>query len=206
MDSIHAQVNSFKKVDVPKVDGVDNIQILADLQEHLEGLIRDQQEIEERERILGFIISQFPKLEIIGNNLRPYQRLWILCRDSKDKVKEWKKACIFKLNSDTVIKERKSMQREAAELKIIFSKGYPIQVSVLDNQIIKTLNEFKKYEPILQCLLTEGFKPRHWEELAYLTKIPLKPPKDPEEREHLTLNHYYNLQLYEKPKELEEIA
>lgn len=31
MDSIHAQVNSFKKVDVPKVDGVDNIQILADL-------------------------------------------------------------------------------------------------------------------------------------------------------------------------------
>lgn len=145
MDSIHAQVNSFKKVDVPKVDGVDNIQILSDLQEHLEGLIRDQQEIEERERILGFIITQFPKLEIIGNNLRPYQRLWILCRDSKDKVKEWKKACIFKLNSDNVIKERKNMQREAAELKIIFSKGHPIQVNVLDNQIIKTLNEFKKY-------------------------------------------------------------
>lgn len=72
MEIVQEQVDKFKDVEVTKQNGVENTKILADLQEHLDGLIADQQEIEQREKILGFIVTQFPRLEAIGNNLRPY--------------------------------------------------------------------------------------------------------------------------------------
>lgn len=131
----------------------------------------------------------------------------MLHKDSRTKLEYWKTTCIFELNSEGVVKERKNMLREATELKHIFGKGKPKPVSVLDNQIIKPLDDFKKYEPILTSLLTDGFKPRHWKELAELTKIPLEaPPKASKDRARLTLSHYFQLQLWEKPKELEEVA
>ncbi len=131
MEVIHEQVERFKDVEVTKQNGVENTKILADLQEHLEGLVRDQEEIESREKILGFIITQFPRLESIGNNLRPYQRLWLLHKDSKSRLEYWKTSCIFELNSELVVKERKNMLREATELKHIFGRSKPKPVNVL---------------------------------------------------------------------------
>lgn len=88
-----------------------NYKLLANLQEQLETCFADAEMINTREQILGFIVTEFPKLEAINNNLKPYLRLWILYRDSKSKLESWKATCLFDLNGEDIVKDRKTMMR-----------------------------------------------------------------------------------------------
>jgi dynein heavy chain len=67
-------------------------------------------EINEKEELLGFTPTEFPKLEEAQRNLKPYKELWFLIKQKTNQLDYWKKTeTVFNLEPEEIEKEVKAM-------------------------------------------------------------------------------------------------
>ena len=80
------------------------------LNERLDNLSEEMEDINKNEEMLGQVQTDYPILTEAQNKLKPYEDLWRLVRDFKNKHQEWTRdTVVFKLDGEEIEKTTKLM-------------------------------------------------------------------------------------------------
>lgn len=159
-------------------------------------------EIRKNEELLGFTASEFD-LDKLKYNLKPFEDLWFLIRDKKEKIEGWrKKKQAFDLDPEEIEKDVKQMYSTAQKLKVQFVRSKVFQLPLkLTETVITDLNEFKKHIPLARVLSNKGLKDRHWTVISEILSTNVHPSKKD------YLSRFIDMDLVDdKYKQLEEIS
>ena len=122
-------------------------------------------EINQKEELIGWQTTEFPKLQEAMQALKPYDDLWRTVRDTITNIQSWTKdKSIFKLDADQVERETKKMLTTAISMTITFNKSTPNPLNIA-NKILNDIKDFNVHVPLVRALCNPGLKERHWEDI-----------------------------------------
>jgi dynein heavy chain len=132
-------------------------------------------EINRREELLGYQVTEFPKLEESIASYKQYEDLWRLARRYYTQSEAWNKTLAFNLDAEAMDKEIGSMNSLSFKLNNLLNSEYERDVKAgrrrgpLEgpNKMIDTLKKeigaYKEYMPVVTVFSNPGMRERHWE-------------------------------------------
>jgi dynein heavy chain len=104
--------------------------------------IDEMTDINEKEELIGWQPTEFPKLLDAQRNVKPYQQLWGLLRDFQNNQASWtKEKVVFKLDPEEIDRETKQMFSQSQKLINIFPKSNPTCHKLI-NEVAKDIVDF----------------------------------------------------------------
>lgn len=165
---INAEIDAFKEKSDLRQEEKNNKQLVL-LQERLAQAGETLEDINKREELLGFGVTEFPKYEQAEKNIQPFLKLWALLKEYKSKEKQWYHDTIFNLVPDDVDKERKVLYKDALQFKAMHAKALPKPLQIAEH-VIKQVTEFNEQVPLVRAFCNPGLKERHWKELSEVAR------------------------------------
>ena len=201
LDEISAELDTFKEMSEERAGGKkNNEEVLAELNEQLKKAHLDIDDLIEKESLMGFTPTDFPKLQTCEETIKPFEQLWNLNKQQNESLKKWKEDNIFELVPDVIEKDTKDMNRLAMNLKAKFEKLYPKPAGLADI-ISKRLFEFQKKIPIINCFCNPGMRDRHWKRVSDVLGYTINPKETKK-----TLYGLDNQRIMDYKEKLEEIS
>lgn len=118
-----------------------NAQIEA-LVKKVDDYIADMGDINEKEELIGWQPTEFPKLLDAQRNIKPYQKLWGLIRDFKNNEQSWtREKVVFKLDPEEIDSQTIQMFTTSQKLIQLFPKSNPTCHKLI-NEIAKDIMDF----------------------------------------------------------------
>jgi len=165
LDEVSAELEKFKEMSDERPGQVSNAEIIQQLNEKLKNSRIEVEDLNEKEALMGFPITDFPKLPVCEEAIKPFEQLWILFKQQGRSLQGWRNNVIFELNQEEVEREAKEMGRLATNLKAKFEKMFPKPAS-LASILANRISEFQKSFPIINCFCNPGVKERHWKKIS----------------------------------------
>lgn len=109
--------------------------------------------------------SEWPQIDQLKKQIKPYQDFWQLVADWERNKRHWESAVLRSLVPDDVEKDHKTMRSTCARLDNLFVRDKLPKPGALAKAILKEIEEFKKKLPIIRALCTEGLQARHIEQI-----------------------------------------
>lgn len=109
--------------------------------------------------------SEWPQIDQLKKQIKPYQDFWQLVADWERCKRHWESAVLRSLVPDDVEKDHKTMRSTCARLDNLFVRDKLPKPGALAKAILKEIEEFKKKLPIIRALCTEGLQARHIEQI-----------------------------------------
>lgn len=124
-----------------------------------------------REGIVGVKMTDFKHLESLKREFSNYCKLWFYARDFFYHEPIWMRGNLCDIDSDAVSSEIELYMTELRVLQHSIFKEIPAALSVT-SALLRKVNAFAPFVPILKNLKSNGIKDRHWESISKLTGIP----------------------------------
>ena len=123
--------------------------------------------INEQEVDLELPVTEYPDIDLCKKQLKPYEELWDLIRDSqKYIVLQWKSNAITSLVPDDVEREHKRMMGLANKLQGVFERDKIPKPKELAKSELEKIKNFRRFLPVIRALCTEGMEERHLEKIS----------------------------------------
>lgn len=206
-ESFQNQIDDlYNKIDVLKTQYTSHFQmkeatdVIDGYRRKLQDLLKEMESINEKEELLGWSLTEFPKLLEAQNNLKPYEDLWHLVVDQDNNNQLWTKTkTVFRLDAEQIEKETRLMFSTAKKLTFMFPKNVagPLKLA---NDLVEKLKNFQEHMPLVRVFSNQGMKERHWEEISSITGFPIRPDRD------LLLSKLIELEITKHLPQLEEIS
>jgi dynein heavy chain len=164
LQSIENEINKLKNASERSLYK-DYCTQITNLKERLEEAQMKMEDINQREELLGWQPSEFSKLEEAKRNIKPYDELWKLVAQTKEKSDLWMNAFVRDLDADEIERESKQMLATARKLENTFKDRLPKPAEVA----LLTRNEIEKNRtliPVMRIVSTPGLEDRHFEQIA----------------------------------------
>lgn len=126
-------------------------------------------DINNKEELIGWQPTEFPKLQEVLINIKPFESLWKTVKDYENKSNAWKKDNIFNLDPEIVEKESKTMFMNANKLVNDLSKKAGANIVRVANMALENIKDFNQNIPLVRALVNPGLnKPYYWEQISNL--------------------------------------
>jgi len=156
-------------------------------------------DINEEETKLGWVPSEFAKLNRIEQGLEPYDLLWSTAERFQALMNRWNNGPVYTLRVDQMEKETLEMERITRQLMDQFSSSSPSCASVAEH-IHHEFSQFKVHLPLIAAISNDGLQPRHWLKISDTVGFALDPEAE------TTLLRIMELQIDQHLYELEAIS
>lgn len=128
--------------------------------------------INEQEVDLELPVTEYPDIDLSKKQLKPYEELWDLIRDSqKYIVQQWKSNPITSLVPDDVEREHKRMMGLANRLQGVFERDKINKPKELAKTELEKIKNFRRFLPVIRALCTEGMEERHLEKISEIIEV-----------------------------------
>lgn len=128
--------------------------------------------INEQEVDLELPVTEYPDIDLSKKQLKPYEELWDLIRDSqKYIVQQWKSNPITSLVPDDVEREHKRMMGLANKLQGVFERDKITKPKELAKTELEKIKNFRRFLPVIRALCTEGMEERHLEKISEIIEV-----------------------------------
>ncbi|XP_010794082.1 dynein heavy chain 7, axonemal-like [Notothenia coriiceps] len=139
----------------------------------LESALEKINEFNMEEDAYGWTISQYPQRKKIHDKLTPFLRLYETGTDFLNQYDQWLHGPLSGVNPDKVEGDVGNYWRTLYKLEKGFS-DVPSALSIATSMKTK-VEDFKENIPLVQVLCNPGLRERHWNAMAEVSGISLKP-------------------------------
>ena len=128
--------------------------------------------INEQEVDLELPVTEYPDIDLSKKQLKPYEELWDLIRDSQKYIaQQWKSNPITSLVPDDVEREHKRMMGLANRLQGVFERDKIPKPKELAKGVLEKIKDFRRFLPLIRALCTEGMEERHLEKISEIIEV-----------------------------------
>ena len=173
---------------------------IDDIIARLKYLTQEMEHIHKQQTDLEMMLGEYPQIDELKQQIKPFQELWILQNQFQDKFRLWKHGVLNQINPDEVEADHRKMYGTANKLYGRFERMKPQTVA---KKIKTELEEFRKYVPIIRCLCNPGMKERHVDEIFQLLRVPKDSGKELNE---MKLKQFEDYEIISIKNDLEEIS
>jgi len=146
---------------------------LDSMKARLEHSARELEEINQKRELFGWLPFENNKLEELQRVMKPFDELWHLEKNRREKMEVWEKNPIKSQDPDAIDKESKQMHSQATKLANLFKDKFKAPADVA-NLIAGDMSTFRLTIPVFQVICTPGMKERHWEEISRVVQREVK--------------------------------
>ena len=178
LEDITKEVEKFKEINNIKQEH-DHNEAIQRILIRIEDANNEIKDINDQEEALGYPVTEFQQADDAKKNIKPYEELWALYRDYKNKMEMWERGPFFDLDAEEVEKDHKFMFQQSNKLNIIFGRmKVPKPAQVAQQHVNQPLIDFKVYLPIIRALTNPGLKKRHWKMIGTVIEMPINRKMD----------------------------
>ncbi|CAG9321581.1 unnamed protein product [Blepharisma stoltei] len=163
IDQIEEELKELKKADdIMKFE--DYSYLFGILKNRIQNANEKTKVINFREGLVGAKPTDFKQLEQVKKEFNPYCKLWFHIRDFFYHSPKWYKGHMNELDREAISTELSTILKEVLQMERTVFKEHP-QALKLTQELLKNVNEFKPYLPIIRHLSNPGLRDRHWADL-----------------------------------------
>ena len=135
--------------------------VMDKLNEDIAKAEEDTLQINEKQKALLMEITEFPELDMLRNEIKPCVHLWEAIAQFNQVIDEWRIKPIYQVVIDEFEDNCADWSRKLnfAKRSAMLNK-YPGPMSFID-YILKQIEKFQLYIPLLIALKTKGLENRH---------------------------------------------
>lgn len=171
IDQIEEELKELKKADdIMKFE--DYSYLFGILKNRIQNASEKVKVINFREGLVGAKPTDFRQLEQVKKEFNPYCKLWFHIRDFFYHSPKWYKGQMCELDREAISHELSTILKELIHMERTVFKEHP-QAWKLTQDLLKHVNEFKPYLPIIRHLSNPGLRDRHWIDVERRTGLQL---------------------------------
>ena len=122
--------------------------------------------INQEENKLGWVPTEFKSIGLIEDKIEPYRDLWNIALAFRSEYASWTRSPMLKLDGGEVEATHSSMTEKMEGLKSSFEDNEAVGPAGVADQILETLNGFKRYIPFLRALTNSRLDDSHWKSIS----------------------------------------
>eukprot|EP01035_Chromulina_nebulosa_P018662 gene18662-24408_t len=175
--------------------------LTADVIQCIEKAKEDGVNFNMREKVFGFIPTDYSILDKLTTELSPFSKLWNMVSDFYNSTNDWLHGNFKDLDSKLIEENILEWYRTSYKLSKSFEEQYK-GISNCALLLRNDIEEFRKHLPIIQSLASKALQRRHWDQLSSLlgTRI------DPERDDTLTLQRLLDLNVNQYIESISDIS
>ena len=179
----------------------------SSISQKLEVAMEEAEEINRLEKLFGWPVTKFTKVNQLITKLEPFLNLWNISAQFYDNYADWMNGPFSKLDPEEITADVGEQFRRMYKLCKIFggSAGGPeLEKPLLAaNTTIDKIKKFQENLPLMSAICNEGLRSRHWTKLSEIVGFEIK--KD----ETTSFSRLLDRQIavhYEKIQEVSDFA
>ena len=119
--------------------------------------------------------SYMSRIGELERALEPFETLWVSIYTFNSKVSAWRSNALVEMNAEEAERDADNMRRLMIKLSRSFERNDFTEPLKAAEKMRQIADEFiSKYVPLMTLLCNLGLRKRHWEDMAQLTKLPLR--------------------------------
>lgn len=134
---------------------------IAQIIDRIKYLQEELGRIHAQETDLEMMQGEYPILDTLKDDIKPYRELWDLRVEYDLRIKEWQHGPLKNLVPDEVESQHSKMRTTSMKLANIFEQKKAKQPLGVAKKMQRDLADFKEYVPIIRALCNEGLQERH---------------------------------------------
>ena len=179
----------------------------SSISQKLEVAMEESEEINRLEKLFGWPVTKFTKVNQLITKLEPFLNLWNISAQFYDNYADWMNGPFSKLDPEEITADVGEQFRRMYKLCKVFggSAGGPeLEKPLLAaNTTIDKIKKFQENLPLMSAICNEGLRARHWAKLSEIVGFEIK--KD----ETTSFSRLLDRQIamhYEKIQEVSDFA
>jgi dynein heavy chain, axonemal len=152
-----------------------------------------------REKVFGFVTTDYVILDQFTNELNPFFKLWNMIADYYNSCNDWLGSDVKLLDGKKIEDDISDWWKTSYKLAKSLEEEFP-GAAACAMILREETTEFKKKLPVIQCLASKALKPRHWVGLSELLNTTF------DVDEEVTLQQLFDLHASEHIEAIEEIT
>lgn len=151
--------------------------LLDDLKKQLSHAEGQKEDIQKKEEMLGWEMTEFEQLDQAFDLLDPYDKLWSLVAQHQECNRKWTRSPLFSgdIDPNKVESDVQAMWRTSFKLKAQFEQDKVPKPENVATKVKADLDAFKEHVPLLHALLNPGLRDRHWKDISAVVGFTLEP-------------------------------
>lgn len=130
-----------------------------------------------RERVFGFVTTDYGVLDHFEEELRPFSTLWTNVSDFHNDKNDWLNGDFSELDGKVIEDKMTEWWKSAFKLAKQLEEDYE-EVAACAMKLREETSEFRKHLPVIQSLASKALKESHWEKISELLGKTIDPSDD----------------------------
>ena len=130
-----------------------------------------------RERVFGFVTTDYGVLDHFEEELRPFSTLWTNVSDFHTDKNDWLNGDFSELDGKIIEDKMTEWWKSAFKLAKQLEEDYE-EVAACAMKLREETSEFRKHLPVIQSLASKALKETHWEKISVLLGKSIDPSDD----------------------------
>ncbi|TSM04870.1 Dynein heavy chain 7, axonemal [Bagarius yarrelli] len=154
--------------------------------------------VNKEEALYSWDLTVYPEVDIIKENIEPYQKLFVMVLKWQRTEKRWMDGSFLDLNGESMevevdeffreiyksLKFFQQKKKKAEQEKVATVKKQPGEVvedrqenttAAICSKVLEQIKEFKEHIPTVSILCNPGIRVRHWEQMSEIVNEDIMP-------------------------------
>ena len=145
---------------------------MEQLRVEIEDVERRCDTINKRESLLCLRVTKFASINKIQTEIKPFSQLWAIAFKFNKTYPVWMEGHFEDLNAEEVEENVTDWWKSLNRLSKTPLQDHYHPMNLL-SYLLRTLEDFKEYIPMVSALRTKGFTNRHWTRLSEIFSMPI---------------------------------
>jgi dynein heavy chain len=147
------------------------------LMDSIQGAKAKGEDFNMRERVFGFVTTDYGVLDHYVEELHPFNTLWIIVSDFHNERNDWLNGDFSELDGKEIEEKMTEWWKTSFKLAKSLEEEYE-EVSACAMKLREETSEFRSHLPVIQSLASKALKDTHWDKISELLGKSIDPQDD----------------------------